>query len=481
MERAQLSVEWLEDERLDRNWTQEYVAERIGVDPATVRRWESGVHKPRSRQYRQLCKLFGKEQEVRSLHAQEEVQTSREERKILLLTNSSNEEIDAYTRFQKSDLTIRLEHLVGMWTIRNVNARYHELQPLLMQELEQKDNNMQENAMSRRDALRRLASLPIEMCGLSLLRPILVRSEEEILAQCAAGITACWYLRKGKDLAFASDTISRYIPTLKEIARIGSATQCKDAAELLAQSFLLKSTLAWHISTSNAVSHAQTAEQYAQAAQNMLLQIVALRTQAAALCYANSWDQALHTAEKAKYLLETTRGIPIPQQVHSYVYAGLATYQAYHGHKQDALTSLRKAHTAFFAPQLANEVVPIWIDHSIGNLLINDGLTHYHLGQHKAALDSYNQISEQHANDSTIPEACYVESLVNQVMAEVDRDDQPRDMERSITLWVQGIEGAKTLQSDQRFNEAVVAYTAMRAVWPGEQRVRKLREYIIHW
>ena len=70
---------------------------------------------------------------------------------------------------------------------------------------------MNEGTISRRDALRRLASLPIKYCGLSLFMPVISRPIEEILLQCAAGITACWHLRKGKDLAFASDAIARYL------------------------------------------------------------------------------------------------------------------------------------------------------------------------------------------------------------------------------------------------------------------------------
>lgn len=36
-----------------------------------------------------------------------------------------------------------------------------------------------------------------------------------VIKQCSAGVVACWHLRKGKELALASSTVSTYIPTLK--------------------------------------------------------------------------------------------------------------------------------------------------------------------------------------------------------------------------------------------------------------------------
>ena len=168
----------------------------------------------------------------------------------------------------------------------------------------------------------------------------------------------------------------------------------------------------------------------------------------------------------------------IPPIAHSYVYAGLATYQAYHGQKQDALTSLKKAHATFFE-QPSTEKVPLWIDHCIGNLLLNDGLTHTHLGMYAGAIASFEQLQADHANDMTIPLTCRIEALIEQITTEVSRDDQPRDMEKCIALWTQAIESTKTLQGTKHFRDALVVHTAMRAAWPGEMRIKKLRELMV--
>jgi hypothetical protein len=279
MERASLSVEWLEAAMIERNWTEEYVVEqmnRLGADISikAVQRWKRGENRPNPRHFYRLCSLFGRplppgfpahtmveDQEERRAEAscliREGRQTSLIVSSIASVFSEEAEEDDTCTRFMNSDLTLRLDRVIRTWFLRNVNARYHELQALLIRELEQKDNTMmQESSMSRRKALRRLAALPVELYSLRVAVPVLLSTlPEDFLPRCAAGITACWYLRKGKDLAFVFDTVSRYIPTLKEMATNGRGTQRTNAAELLAQCFLLKKTCVIHIHTDHMAQH----------------------------------------------------------------------------------------------------------------------------------------------------------------------------------------------------------------------------------
>jgi transcriptional regulator with XRE-family HTH domain len=475
MERARLSAA-----REAQGWSQEYVASQVGVDSTTVQRWEYGQTNPQRKHLKHLCELFGKSAEALGLvegHAVGIQNTTAE------LEETSE---DAYTMFRASQLLLRLLHLLYTWQVNL--ARYGELQALLIRELEEIIRMNPNELIKRRGALRLLAALPIELCGLSALVAVLKRPAEEILTHCAAGIVACWYLRKGKDLAFAADTASRYIPTLKAIAASGSEAQRKAAADLLVQCLLLKAVLARTAATMNeAISYAQQAEVYSATAESQLLQITALRTLAAVYCSANRWEQALQTAEKAAYLLEHHRKstplqpteAPVPQVVRSYVYAGLATYQAYHGNK-DALLSLKKAQQAFFA-QSADEIVPVWVDHSIGNLLANDGQMQTHLGLYKGAVDSFAQISERYGQDTATPLTTRIGAMNDWLVAELSRDDQPRDLDRCLDLWTRALEGAKAIQSNHQFDRAVQGFTAMRAVWPGEVRVKQLREQLVHW
>lgn len=457
--------------RVKKHWTRAQAAERLGIGASTLIRREKGTSRPYAHNIQRIRDVYG-------TTAWEEAED--QEANALLSFPSLPEEYQASDillhHLAQQDITLRLITIVLTWSARN--AQYHELQARLISETEEDRtlNQDTEHLVNRRDALRRLALLPIELCGLSALGPVLSRPAEDILTHCAAGVTACWYLRKGKELSLAASIVAAYIPTLKVLAASSSAAHRQAAADLLAQCFLLKSTLSRHLDGSNnSIMFAQQAEKYSEIAENVVYQILSLRTLASVHYYANHWEQALQIAEKAKYLLDTTR-LPIPKLVYSYVYAGLATYQACNGQKQQAMISLNKAHTTFFS-QSAQELSPIWIDHNNANLLLNDGMAHAHLGLQKEALDSLAQLERLATKSETIR----VETFIDQVMAEISRDDQPRDMEWCIEQWKKGIEGAHALQSEQRFNEAIAAYTAMRAAWPAEKCIKDLRELIVHW
>ncbi|SRR5579875_1160430 len=470
------------------HFSQDEVAAQLGVSKTTVHRWERAGDVPQPLHLRKLCDLFGKsaadlgfpEPPVEPTENVSVTQTSTD-------PHHEAAEANALTAFRQHHLTSRL--MIQIWNWPPGDARYQKLQWLIIAELE---DNAMSNELSRRDALRFLALVPMDMLGLSPFGAVFKRpfSYEDILKHCAAGIVACWKLRKEKELAFADLSVSAYIPTLQEMLKTATPLQRKAAAELLAQCFLLKAPLAWHLATvSNAVGYAQQAENYGIIADNLLLQIVALKMQAAALYYANQWGEALRATEKAKRLLEKrdkrdqqkhasvaqAATEPIPPLAQSYLYAGLAIYQASSGHKEEALLSLQKAHTTFFAQ---TETPPIWIDHSLGNLLLHDGGTHLHLGLYKEALDSFGQIEKRYSRNGQHL-SCLIEATFEQVMAETSRDDQPRNMDRCIDLWQKGVNGARELQSQQRFAEAIQAYTAMRAAWPGEKRVKELREMLV--
>ena len=470
MERAQLAAA-----RKRKHWTLAEVARQLGVDTASVQRWEKGTATPQPLNIRKLEALFGLS--ARQLGLGDDLPLED-----VLPPEESH--TPALAAFRQHDVTLRLMRRVWHWS----QPGCHELQVSILSELEENTMHIDES-LTRRDAVRRLALLPVELFGLSSLGASLTRAPEELLPQCAAGIVACWSLRKGNDLAFADQAVSTYLPTLKTLVQSGPAGQRKSAADLLTQCLLLKSVLAWNASSlAGAITYAQQAEVYSTIADSRLLQVAALRTQSAAYCYAGQWEPALRAAEKAQGLLEQhpTRSpsqpaeAPIAQLLYSYVYAGLATYHAYFGRKDEALRSLRKAHTAFFE-RSATEQVPLWVDHSVGNLLNNDGSVYLHLGMHKEALTSLTQLETRYGQDPTIPLSCRVASTFDQVITEVSRDDQPRDMDWCIQQWTQGMHGAQTLQSQLRFQEGMQAYTAMRAAWPQEHRIKALREALIHW
>lgn len=488
MERAPFSVEWLTQARIDRNWTQEHVATLMDVETKTVQRWEYGLHRPHIRQYQRLCQLFGKTQETLQEAAS---QPSIEHIAIIqpldgrqtIQHAEPSEANDAYTRFHAHNITMRLLRLVLTWSPQKSPARYQALQTLLTQELEREDNNtMHENPITRRNALRYLASLPIELHGLSLLAPTLSKTYpyEELLAQCAAGITACWYLRKSKDLTFISAVISRYIPILKELVEHGPDAFRQDTAHLLAQCLLLKARCIIHTDRSYGASlhYAKQAETYATSGGHFELSIAAIRSQSDIFDFTNQWNRGMQAAQRGKALLDeyVKKGISISPFLQSALIIQLASSQAQMGKKyeQEALGHLKESRVAFYSE--SHTTVPNWLEHNEGSLFIMGGLIHYHLDMQKEAILSFKHLDSLQTSETT-----RTESFLSRVQAELERSDKPRDMEFCVQYWKQGLQKAIAIQSEQWFAEAKTVYHHMRTAWPHEQRIKILRDQIEHW
>jgi transcriptional regulator with XRE-family HTH domain len=449
--------------RAKKHWSLQHAATLLEVDASTLNRWEHGKTFPRGHSVEKLCRVY---------------ECSEEE---LGLPNTTSSQV-SFSPPALERTTVAQSFLVSDPTMRLLSLAFSPLDTHMMQWEVIKlleGYPMNTDALTRREALRRLATLPMITLHLNAFIPTQNALPEAVLSQCSAGVVACWYLRKGKELSFAESTVSTYLPTLREIVA-SSSQHRKAAADVLVQCYLLKAALSWHItSPMDGIKYTQQAEAYSQIAESPLLQVAALRSQAAVFCYANQWGQALHAGLQAKQILERTPKDLIPPLARSYVYAGVATYQAYHQHKQDAFTSLKKAHATFFE-QSGDDVVPLWIDHNIGNLLMNDGLTHSHLGLYESAVDSFAQIEQRATNDATITFDGTIEAAIEQTLAEVSRDDG-RDMEKCIRLWTQGMKGATSIQSNKLYTDALITYTAMKAAWPGESRIKELREYTTHW
>jgi transcriptional regulator with XRE-family HTH domain len=486
-ERARLLI----DARLKHGLTQEQAAARLEVAPATIRRWESGISTPQPINLYHICEVYGttpQELGFQNLRSKEGPSVVAQN-----ATLGEDEEEDATAPFRKRNLTARLTHLVLHWRLTRQRARYEELQRLITLELEEYSRMYPEQHINRRNALRLLVLFAIDFCILSSSQPANKYLIEEILTHCAGGITACWHLLQGKDLAFASQSISKYIPTLQEITKMGSASQQQAAADLLAQCFRLASHLANHLASKNnaALRYAKQAEYYSKAAQNPIMQIVALRAQANAYDFAYDWQSALHATQQAHSLLEEldrrdkqhhASSQPAKElfspALASYIYRGLAYLQGHTGQKQEVLTLLGKAREAFFA-QSSHEPPPIWATsfNNEGTLLLDDGRAHYYLGLYPEACTSFAKIETTQGATET----ARIEALITQVQAELRREGGPRDMDRCIALWEQALQRATAIQSQQWFNSSITTHAAMSAVWPGEKRIHDLQDQIKHW
>jgi len=126
--------------------------------------------------------------------------------------------------------------------------------------------------LTRRQAVKDTILIPMQLTGgVALISSGKATKADTdlLLKHCAAGIAACWYLRRGKELTFVSDAVSTYISLLQPLIYSHSEAYRKASAELLAQSFRLKGSITEHLKNSDqAITYYNEAIRYALMAQN---------------------------------------------------------------------------------------------------------------------------------------------------------------------------------------------------------------------
>lgn len=458
-----------------RGWTILQAAVKVEVGWSTWYRWERGLQDPRQDMVQRLCHLFG-------MSAAELDLIPRDNGLILgtaLGITIMSENISSSLR---QDLPMRLLNIVHFWPRKNFQPE--ELQGYIDQTVNEYEAIVEQDVdqvVTRRNALRSLVLSPIEFCSISAVvaktsRLPIKRNIDDILAYCTAGIAAAWYLRKGKELALAFDAVSLYIPILRSIAESSVEQQSKTAASLLIQCYLLKAILARHLeSNTHSVQYLQEAEKYTDMANNPMLSVLIPRTLSVTYNYANRWDLAGSAAELARDRLQI-RSRTIPAIVQSFVYAGMANCASLNGKRDEAQQTLKLAHK-MYSPSGTKDL-PVWVIHNTANLIHYDAMTHYHLGMYQEAADSLDQIVTHTQTDAVMEQ---VERVLDRAKIEVYRDDQARDMELCINLLTRGTEGAKELQSEQRFTEARSIYSMVRAAWPLDSQVKGIQDLMVHW
>ena len=458
-----------------KNWTLEVAAEHLEVAVGTLSRWEHGTAMPYAFNIEKLCAVYGMSATDLGLE-----QPASEQEANPAFSASMEPQLPAL----QEDLTLRLFALV----IRSRRTTSRELQRLqakvvlTVEECDSMNTNNQNYQITRREALQRLALLPLMTLGISPSSVVTHHPFEDILAQCAAGVTACRYLAKGQhgELALAWSTLSAYLPSLKAIAK-DSAQHRKEATNLVAQCYLLKHVLGLHIESPNvaiAKGYAKRALTYSKECDDLFLQLTALKYLTWAYNSDKQYQSALQTIEQAMSLIEQSRNV-LPPRVCSGIYSTLAVIQAKNG--VSAVSSLRLAQESFFASSVDDPALTLDVDLGYAQLMRNDGLAYYYTGQYQEALHAFAQVIDPNDLSPKVPMAVRtrVEILTNQTMAALK--SPTRDREQTIKCWTASMQGAITLQSQQRFDEACLAYEVMAGVWPGDKRITEMRELTRHW
>lgn len=443
--------------RMKKHLTLEKASELLEVDDNTLYKWEKGKSTPRGYNIQKLCEVYGMTEEQLGLEESE------------VIPHEPTSSLSQHAFFC-GDLTMKL---LALAFTPHKDCRH--IQQQCMQIIEEHDT-MFNDPMTRRDALRRLAVMPAIFT--------LPLSASESLSQYTTSIAACWSLSKSKDetdldLAFQGAGACAW--RLKAFMKEASNDKQRQAlAGLVGQCDLLRTILGWHLQgLKEAADYAHEALEYSEKAADIPLQISVHVQLAWLYYYTQQHKRTLDETDHATSLLKKST-IPLPSSTIALVYSNHALRQAIHNKEQDALTSLGLARQYFLEkPNDADPFLHVDYDHS--SLLLDEGMAYARLEMHDRALKSFAEILDPNDFTAKIPmgERVRIEVLNNQTLSLLK--SPKRDMELVIDHWKAAIAGATTLKSEQRFNEAQSIYELMATVWPGEDRIKKLRGLAAHW
>jgi hypothetical protein len=339
------------------------------------------------------------------------------------------------------------------------------------------------DAMTRRDALKRLIALTLSS---PLALSASMSHTDDMLHQCAMSIAACQDLGRGKDIAdlpLAFEGVSAVLEKLKPV--LDEARYRKTAATLAAQAARQQNVLASHLEgAAAAIPYAQQAVIYAKEAGNAPELLMALIALAWAYESVPRYSrQALHTMEQAATLAQD-RSSQVPLYVQGTVQSTLAVMQA--KNSLPASEALRKATKLVFADQ-GNA---FFVDDSIYTLTVNEAEATYHAGQPERALASLAQLIDIESRDrngdllltpkrSAMSERGYLRNLSDLMQASLRIKN--KDLEFCAALWKQSMQRVQSLKSERRFDEAVSMYQVMDTLWGDHRRIQELRPLTAHW
>lgn len=331
-----------------------------------------------------------------------------------------------------------------------------------------------ETKIGRRHALQAIALLPIQLYGLRLFANEPLRlPPAEMLPYCAAGISACWELRKhqAEGMQAIQHILAAYLPALEKLAQQSSSSQ-DQAAQLAAQGYLLKSILAGNycgnLDQDQAAS--RKARLYAQIAHHADLELVAMISLGNALGDEHLDAEALRIYQEAAMLPAFAVASPLLQ---GRVYMGLAGKYAICSQSNLAVSFLDRAREIYL-PSPESDPCYASAFAGISSLAIWEGITLAHTHHYAEAIDAFSRFGSL-APLPGLLESTRAEHLINVASMAT----QQRDLDQA-SLYLDTAEDiSQATGHKQRRREVCETLRCMQLLWPDEPRVRQLQEKIL--
>jgi transcriptional regulator with XRE-family HTH domain len=468
-------------------------AERLNVGLVTYQRWELGKRRPQPQHMRRIYEIFGplleENDNVSIAHetaspvtdmiftaASPMADTTSNEQ---MVSRNQLEETQEFCSFLAATLTSHLWSLALMHHSTCTEKRIKMRQTI--EEFDSMNADNKNYQITRREALWSLATLPMMTLGLTVPGSSISSNQySNALAHCAASLEPCWELHRSNDPAgirLAFKCTSKYIALLKTISH-NSPVYRQEALDLATRYALVQTLLGWICAGPvETLQYAKNAVALSKETDDISLQLSAYSKLAWAYFYLKKDGLALSTAQEAHAHLTRYTLSSNAQALHPCVYAGI--------HSALALMLARNGQSPDKALGIALEANPqesfACITSKRSTLLLEAGWAYCYYGDQTKALE----MLEGRVNPETLlPKVAQsqngqIETMNVMTLSSLRSKD--RDMEKIIHLWIAGIEGARTLKSDLRFNESLAAYDLMEAIWPGEKRIVELRDHITHW
>lgn len=330
---------------------------------------------------------------------------------------------------------------------------------------------IEEQAISRRQALVSIASLPLAALLTWRSEPITDTISSEFLSQCAASIAACWHLLRGKGgLAAVDEILPQFTPLLKALAKQSSKYQ-KAAAYVAAQASILQGLLAMHrLDFTAREVFCKDAVHYASVAEDNSLRAAALTY----LGYTYSFCYVPRRPEKAiQVFLEALhiQGKEAPL-LRCNIYVGLAEAYAQCKEEQQALRYIHLAETNFpaYPEQDPSYIFGACSLHVLyqwkGKMYLE--LTEHYSGQgyQRKAVDALMKgIGVQSISEFSATETIIYQADALRVLEELDT---------YATSLKQAAQMATDLGSRKRYSEVILVYQKTPEKWFRERQIQVL-------